>query len=317
LLQVTDGGPAATAGHLTNFAALSPAADRLACWLGDRLTVIDLADGRQTIVYEAGAGAVHGLSWTADGSRILTIVSESTPSHASSTEGRLAWRKAPPLSRVVAIEASGGGLRVLHEERWLITHVNASPTDPDLCTFCHEGPWLEIEQRIWAVRLSGGAPWKVVPRDPQWGVGHEYWLADGRTVGFHARHAEGTWRHAAGFADVLTGEVWMAELAVPTHHAVGQTRDLIILDGTRATGEWLLAVPREGDRWGMPRVICRHDASRHHHRAHVHPRLSRDSRQIVFTSDRRAYSDAYLVDLPADIGSLPVWPGKPYRYYWE
>jgi oligogalacturonide lyase len=318
LARLTAIAPAAGEPHVHNFAALSPADDRLAYWDGGHLTILDLADGRSAVVHDAAGATRHGLSWTADGRRILTCVSDPVSAPVgSSTEERLRWRDAPPLSRIIAVEVDGSGHRILHEERWLITHVNASPTDPDLCVFCHEGPWLEIGQRIWALRVSGGAPWKVVPRDPAWGVGHEYWLADGRTVGYHARHRDGTWRHAAGFADVLTGETWQAELAVPTHHAVAQDRELLILDGTRATGDWLLAVPREGDAWGEPRVLCRHDASRHHHRAHVHQRLARDRRSVVFTSDRRGYSDAYLVPVPADVRSLPVWPGRPYRYYWE
>jgi oligogalacturonide lyase len=319
LLRLTDLGPAPeSAPHVHNYAALSPVADRLAYWHGASLRVLDLGSGADSEIHHAGAAEVHGLSWTADGARILTCVSGASGAGAgTSTEERNRWLAAPPRSRVLAIDAAGGGSRVLHEEDWLITHVNASPTDPDLCVFCHEGPWLEIRQRIWGLRVSGGAPWPVVPRDPDWGVGHEYWLADGRTVGFHARQREGDWRHAAGFADVVGGAVWMAELALPTHHAVARDRDLLILDGTRATGGWLLAVPREGDRWGGPRVLCAHDASRHHHRAHVHPRLSRDGRQVVFTSDRRGTSDACLVPVPADVRTLPPWPGRPRRYYWE
>jgi oligogalacturonide lyase len=304
--------------HVHNSAALCPTDDRIAFWAHGRLQSMDLADGTCRTLYEAGSDEVHGLSWTADGASVLTCLSGACAMGSGcSTEERSRWLADPPWSRVLAVAADGSGHRVLHQERWLITHVNASPTDPDLCVFCHEGPWLDVDHRIWGLRLSGGRPWPVLERDPAWGVGHEYWLADGRTVGYHARHRDDPWRHAAGFADVVDGTAWQAELAVPTHHAVAQDRDLLILDGTRATGGWLMAVPRDGDGWGVPRVLCAHDASRHHHRAHVHPRLARDRSQVVFTSDRRGYSDAYLVPVPSDLSALPPWPGRPRRYYWE
>ncbi|TVR46424.1 MAG: hypothetical protein EA402_02675 [Planctomycetota bacterium] len=317
LSQLTNLAQGAAPQHRFNYASLSPDGGRVAYWDADDLVVQHLASGERSVIYHA-EGEVHGTCWTADGRQVLTCRSEECQlGSGTSTADRLRWLSAPPLSQVLAIDAGGGGERVLHEERWLITHVNASPTDPDLCTFCHEGPWLTIDQRIWGLRLSGGSAWPVVPHDGVWGVGHEFWCADGRTVGYHARHKDGTWRHAAGFVDVLSAQVWQAEISVPTHHAVAIDNQRMILDGTRESGEWLLLIDREGDQWGEPRVLCRHDSSRHHHRVHVHPRLRRDGRQISFNSDVRGYGDVYLLDLPEDCSSLPRWPGKPFRYYWE
>jgi len=317
LLQLTDLAHGAVPDHYFNYASLSPDLLKLVFWNGNELTMLSLLDGGTQVIFTT-QGDIHGTSWTADGQWILTCRSETVNTgNGSSTEDRLRWLNAPPLSQVIAVHVLSGRVKVLHEERWLITHVNASPTDPDLCTFCHEGPWLTIDQRIWGLRLSGGDPWAVVPKDPEWGVGHEYWCMDGRTVGYHARHRDGSWRHAAGFADVLGGDYWQAELSVPTHHAVALHSDMVILDGTRESGEWLMVVPREGDAWGEARILCRHGSSRAHHRAHVHPRPRLDGRVVSFNSDRRGYADAYHVEVPEDISTLPVYPGKPYRYYWE
>ncbi|TVR14384.1 MAG: hypothetical protein EA401_04680 [Planctomycetota bacterium] len=316
-VRITDCRPGAVPDHHFNYASLSPDGSRIAYWNGKDLTILTLESGREEVIYQA-QGEVHGTSWTADGRAVLTCRSQhSSVGNGSSTADRLRWLEQPPLSQVISVASDGSATHVLHEAQWLITHVNASPIDPDLCTFCHEGPWLEIDQRIWGLRLSGGSPWPVVPRDPDWGVGHEYWCADGVTVGYHARHRDGTWRHAAGFCHVLSGDVWQAELAVPTHHAVAISPNRVFLDGTRSSGEWLLAVDRQGDEWAQPRVLCRHDSSRHHHRAHVHARPRADGRVLAFNSDRRGYTDVYLIDVPSDISALPEWPGTPYRYYWE
>lgn len=318
LLRLTNLAPGAVRDHRFNYASLDPAGQRVAFWDDQRLTVLNLVSGAQQVVYEA-PGDIHGTCWTADGAWILTCASSAgTHSTGVSTAERLSWMQRPPRSQVLAVAADGNSpTRILHEEDWLITHVNASPTDPDLVVFCHEGPWLDIPQRVWGLRLSGGAAWPVGPANGEWGIGHEYWLADGRSIGYHARHREGSWRHAAGFVDVAGGSHWQAELSVPTHHAVAIDGNRIYLDGTRESGGYLLAVDREGDGWGTPRVLCRHDASRHHHRAHVHPRPRRDGRAVVFNSDRRGYCDAWLVEVPESLDDLPPWPGRPYRYYWE
>ena len=50
-----------------------------------------------------------------------------------------------PLSRIVRIEIDTGAQEVLHEDRRYLGHVNPSPTQPDLLTFCHEGPWNWID----------------------------------------------------------------------------------------------------------------------------------------------------------------------------
>ena len=210
-----------------------------------------------------------------------------------------------------------GAATMLWEEAYPITHVNASLTDPDLMVFCHEGPWLAVDQRMFGLRISGGQPWKILPKDPKWGVGHEFWHADGVTIGYHARYHQGTWAHAAGYVSADNTDSWQAELPVPTQHAIALNRDYIILDGTRERGEYLFLVPREGDAWGMPRIVSGHACSRHHSRAHVHTRLSRDGQQVLFTSDKRTYSDLYVLDLPENYDDLSVWTEKPFRYYWQ
>lgn len=42
---------------------------------------------------------------------------------------------------------------------------------------------------------------------------------------------------------------------------------------------------------------------------HVHPRLSPDGKQVLFTSDMSGYGNLYLVDVP-DFESLPEMPVK-------
>lgn len=322
LLQLTDLAPPdplhATAG--LGLASLSPVADEMALWTDPGLVVQNLTTGQSELLFPSPPGKQrHGTSWTADGTHVLTSISASKDLTGGGTsfDGVRAMIAEKPHSQVLAVPRSGGEPLVVHEEDWLITHVNASPTVPGLLTFCHEGPWLEIDQRIWGLRIGGDGPWPIVPRDPDWGVGHEFWCCDGETIGYHARYREGTWRHAAGFARATGGEVWQAELAVPTQHAHAATTTRMLFDGTREAGEYLMIADRQGDAWGAQRVLAAHDCSRANHRTHVHARIRGDGRQVVFCSDRRGYGDVYVVDVPDDLSELPEWPGKPFRYYWQ
>jgi oligogalacturonide lyase len=257
---------------------------------------------------------------TSDGSAVVTALFERTGESdvQPSTEVRMEMLKRPRRTRVVEISLTDGTIRTLHESaEHFLGHANPSPTDPDLLTFCHEGPWLEIGQRIWGLRRSGGQPWPIVPRDPDWGVGHEFWLADGQTIGYHARYMGDKWRHALGWAKADNSACFQAEVAVPTHHAHARQRDLYVLDGTRSAGDYLFVVERDGTGWAKPRILCAHDTSRWHHRAHAHPHLCADGKTVLFTSDRGDYCDVYAVTIPDKPDTLPAYKNPPYRFYWE
>ena len=57
-------------------------------------------------------------------------------------------------SQLVRIDVAGGDIKVLHEDRRYITHVNTSSTRSDLLTVCHEGPWECVEQSIWGLNVE-------------------------------------------------------------------------------------------------------------------------------------------------------------------
>ena len=222
-------------------------------------------------------------------------------------------------SRLIAIALDSDEVITLHQTGSNeLGHANPSPTDPDLLTFCHEGPWLTTDQRIWGIRFSSPKPWPIVPRDPDWGVGHEFWFDDGVTIGYHARYKEGTWRHALGWSTADGSDTFQAEVSVPTHHAHAQQRDRYILDGTRESGDYLMVTGPDGNGgWLTPRILCKHNSSRWNQYCHVHQHVSHDKRTIWFASDQTDYSSVYSITMPEDLTTLPEYTEKPYRSYWE
>lgn len=47
-----------------------------------------------------------------------------------------------------------------------------------------------------------------------------------------------------------------------------------------------------------PRILCKHRGSFHVQKLHVHPRLSPDGMNVIFTSDMNGYGNVYLAKLP-------------------
>ena len=103
-----------------------------------------------------------------------------------------------PLTQIARIEVATGEMEVIHEDRRYMGHVNTSPTLPEILTYCHEGPWNWIDQRIWGLNIQTGETWKVRPQEGDYSIGHEYWFADGIHIGYHGRPRDESGRHVFG-----------------------------------------------------------------------------------------------------------------------
>ena len=128
---------------------------------------------------------------TADGRYICTMLMEDKPTEQpqiSFSYSRFReLHAAKPYTQIVRIEVATGKSEVIHEDRRYMGHVNTSPTVPRVLTYCHEGPWDLIEQRIWGLDIETGETWKIRPQDGAYSIGHEYWFADGVHIGYHGR----------------------------------------------------------------------------------------------------------------------------------
>lgn len=293
-------------------------------WQGHALLALDLETLSLRTLYEKPRDYLANMThYTADGEMICTIVFEDVRSKLPTGIG---WtpmqRKGPgyesvynrkPHSKLLEIPVSGSsadGPRVLYEEdRWL-AHVNASPMRPELLTFCQYGPWLEIDHRAWGLDRNTGEKWKIrqaapdgTPSPPTM---HEYWLADGETLGYYGRDGDSN----PVYGTIRYDNTEQVEILVhgtngsvlPHFHSHTQRR--IVSDGTGDVPYLLLW---EGERTADldgPRALAAHDSSAHVQATHVHPRLSPDGSRVLYTSDRSGYANVYIADVP-DFKALP------------
>lgn len=285
-------------------ACLNNVKDEAYYFHGYKLLALDLETGTERVIHEMPQGYdVSMINCSADGRHVYTSISEDM-SHLFPVDllrGYVGFREtwaAMPLSRIEKIAVDGSGAETVWEEKYWVGHVNTSPTINHILTFCHEGPWDKVDNRIWGLNVETGEAWKI--RAPEHGeaVGHEYWHADGEFIGYHGWHPDGS----KFLGHIRYDNTDRVEVAFPheTGHIHSNDRNLIVGDGGRVVRLWRW----NGTDYDGPRVLCMHNSSAKIQQLHVHPRFTTDNQQVVFTSDMTGYGNVYVADMP-DFESLP------------
>lgn len=289
--------------------SVNPRRDEAYFWKGNDLLALDLRTQSLKSIYALDPHfRPTNTSVSSDGKVVCVGAHEdlSAKFKVNLLYGYVGFREyfdAHPVSRVIEIATDGSASHVLWEENNWIGHVNTSPTQPNLLTFCHEGPWNRVDNRIWGLDRSTRDGWKIRPTEPGEYVGHEYWLADGVHIGFHGKTLRGNGQPIFGWIKWDNTEHAEAPFPQASMHFHSNSTDLVIGDGSASDSNVYLWAFRDG-RFTPRRVLCQHRSSFHIQQTHVHPRLSPDGRRAIFTSDALGYGNLYMVDLPP-FDSLP------------
>ena len=286
-------------------ACASNTRDEAYYWYGLDLVALDLRTLESRVLYRMDEGwDVSMINCSADGRHLYASISEdlSDRFRVDYLRGYIGFRQtweARPLSRIIKVAIDGAGGEPIFEERYWIGHVNTSPTRSDLLSFCHEGPWNEVDNRIWGMNADSGEVWKIRAREADESVGHEYWHADGERIGYHGRNRDGT--QFLGHAHYDDSDRVEVSFPGQTGHTHSNAPELIVGDGGRVVRLWRSS----GDGYDGPRALCRHDSSMKIQQLHVHPRFDATGRYVIFTSDVSGYGDVYQVEVPS-FESLPA-----------
>ncbi len=286
---------------------VNPIRDEVYFWYGNKIIALDLHSLEQRALWEMPEGFMRiGPNCTADGKYVCAGIMEDLSDRIKIDllRGYVGFKEtfeAQPLSRIVCINTDGSGAKTVWEEKSWIGHINTSPTQLNLLTFCHEGPWDRVDNRIWCLDLNTQKAWMLRERESLEIVGHEYWHADGIHIGYHGKWEDGR----KFFGRILYDNTEKVEVDFPyeTGHIHSNDITLVVGDGNR-DGKVIRLWKWNGKGYENPRILCEHRSSFHIQQVHVHPRFSPDGKKVLFTSDMSGYGNIYLVDVP-DFECLP------------
>lgn len=229
------------------------------------------------------------------------------PNYAGFKEMMYAVKK----SCITIINSDGSGYTdAFHDTHWL-AHIQFAPDDDTLVSFCHEGPWNYVQQRIWLFDLMERKAFPCFRQEEDDSVGHEFWTRDGYIFFDNRRRGhDGTITSDKtqavtkdapdceqipfiGLADKRGVMIKKIDLPYYCNHYHANT-DNTLLVGDDV--ENIVLADISGDKPEIT-VLCHHGTSWRYQITHCHPTFSWDSQRILFTSDCEGRCNLYLVDL--------------------
>ena len=284
-------------------------------WHGRQLIELNLETLAERIIHEQeGNMAPRGrANPTADGKYICTHFQEEIPEDGPSISFAYSrfveYFEKKPFSQIVRIEVETGKLDVIHEDNRYLGHINTSPSQANILTYCHEGPWARIDQRIWGLNIQTGETWKIRDQKGQnIRVGHEYWFDNGEHIGYHGSPREGSGNHVFGF--IKYDNTDHREVNFPFHsthfHSLDET--MMVGDGNSVGSPnakpFIQLFKWDGEQYIGPKILSYHRSTFNDQHAHCHPRFTPDGKSILYSSDLTSYANMYLAKI-GDFDTLP------------
>lgn len=243
----------------------------------------------------AGYSTSSSLTITEDGEWLGVGIVESTNSgkrYPTDFDRMKAKMESHPWSEILLIRTNGKEVRKVRREKQWISHVMVHPKNPSLVSYCHEGPWEIVDQRLWFVNSDGtnNHPVRVEARTDD-RIGHEYWFPDGKRMGYQVST---DWpRKGIGILDIATERYKEYYNATDRHTNVNDRCDLFVGDG-RTEIPWINLYTISGDSL-LGRHVFRHDDDFKRSMDDPHPSFVGKTDNILFTSNRDGNTNIYLL----------------------
>jgi oligogalacturonide lyase len=282
--------------------------------VGQTIKALDTETGETTTVYkETGGYRVGAPSIGANRRYIAFCRNEKVdvPRGPNYTGFKESFYRIKDGRITLAYLDGSGWLDVFKDTHWL-GHFQFCPDDPTLATFCHEGPWHLVAQRIWLLDFVSREAKPCFRQDEEDSVGHEFWTQDGY-VFFDDRGPghDGTItssRTQAVATDVAVKASAMIPFVGLADHNGNVVRRIDLPyycnhyhanpDNTILVGDDvddLVLIDISGEESTIE-VLCNHKTSWHTQSAHCHPTWSWDGSRILYASDVDGRVNIYLVE---------------------
>lgn len=214
------------------------------------------------------------------------------------------------------LDGALGAFDVYKDTHWL-GHFQFCPDDSTLATFCHEGPWNLVTQRIWILDFVSREAQPCYRQEEYDSIGHEFWTQDSdgcpsriffddRGPGHDGTITSSRTQAVAtdvpvndnamipfvGLADRYGNVVRRVDMPFYCNHYHANP-DNTILVGDDVDD--LVLIDISGDEAKLS-VLCHHQTSWHMQSSHCHPTWSWDGTRILYASDYGGKVNIYLVE---------------------
>lgn len=200
---------------------------------------------------------------------------------------------------------SGEIMQITPAYGFVISHLQASPTDPSRISYCwqhlyregiYPGTRGQTPIRIWWVDIGGENGGPVGPQEFGLHRTHEFWFPDGKRIGYSARYKFGKNKGKQFLGSCLPdgSDNYMFEAPVSAAHSQ-MFKDLRhwvvdIYDGSVLT---LLTI--DNRKVAERKSLFRHDSSWQGQPSHPHPHFSPDGTFVLFSTDKTGSPQVYTV----------------------
>jgi len=201
--------------------------------------------------------------------------------------------------RLIIATLDGEEVQTVYEDTHWLGHVQFAPDTNEYITYCHEGPWNYVQQRIWLFNTVTRRARPCYRQTENDSLGHEFWTRDGLVFyDNRGRGHDGTITSdktqavtvdydgpddipEVGF--VAKDGTLLRRLELPyycNHYHANIDNTKLVADAVND----LVLIDISTDTPSI-RSLCKHNTSWRWQRSHCHPTFSWSNDAILFASD--------------------------------
>lgn len=281
--------------------------------VGRQIKALELASGKITVLYEGDEAYNLGAPSIASNRRYVAFCrneNRKVGDGPNYTGFKDRFYKVKD-GRITLAYLDGSGWLDVYKDTHQVGHFQFCPDDPTIGTYCHEGPWNLVTQRIWLLDFVSREA-KPCFRQEEWdSIGHEFWTQDGyvffddRGPGHDGTITSDRTQAVAtevavnqndmvpfiGLVDRKGNTVKKIDMPFYCNHYHANP-DNSVLVGDDVDDLVLINIQKEP---ATLELLCNHKTSWHTQRSHCHPTWSWDGSRILYASDFGGKINLYLV----------------------
>ncbi len=315
IVQLTD-EPAQTVGDDSgsiHSVTKSPDSRIIVYRTGDKIKMLDADTGAFSVIYQETGNYNLGSPSIAPNRRYIAF-SRNENMHVADGPNYTGFKDRYYLvkdGRITLAYLDGSGWFDVFKDTHQVGHFQFCPADSTIGSYCHEGPWNLVTQRMWLLDFVSREAHPCFRQDEQDSIGHEFWTRDGflffdnrgpghdgtitsdrtQAVATNVEVSQNAMIPFVGLADRWGNIVKRIEMPFYCNHYHANP-DKTVLVGDDVDDLVLIDLAAKEAKL---QVLCHHKTSWHTQSAHCHPTWSWDGQQILYASDHGGHVNLYLI----------------------